>query len=146
MSDELPRGRFAFEKLPKYPHMKPEDVAVWERFIIKNPDWCESVDYDVAVGKGAPVDPEHPENIQRDHTILTQKKIDCVCYRGSEFILVEVKPVADMRALGQIITYSHLYAADHPEAGALTRVVVAGMLERELDAIYAAQGVEIELA
>lgn len=126
--------------------MKPEDVAVWERFIDDHPNYFETVDYDLAVGKGAPVDPTHPENIQRDHTILTQKKIDVVGYRGEEITLVEVKPIADMRSLGQIISYAHLYALDHPEAGEITRVVVAGALERELDAIFAAQGVQIMLA
>ncbi len=126
--------------------MKPEDVAVWERFIDDHPGYFDTVDYDVPCGKGAPTDSAHPKNIQRDHTILTQKKIDVVGYRGDSVILVEVKPVADMRALGQLITYSHLYADDHPEAGILTRLVVAGELERELDAVYHTQGVEIELA
>lgn len=139
-------GRFPFKQLAKYPHMKPEDVAVWERFLGLKPDYAETVDYDVAVGPGAPTNPEHPEEIQRDHIILTQKRIDVVCYRGEEHILIEVKPIANMRGLGQIITYSHLYAIDHPEAGALTRVVVAGSVERDLESIYAAQGVEIELA
>lgn len=126
--------------------MKPEDVSVWERFIDKNPDFFDRVDYDVPCGKGAEVDPAHPANIQADHTILTQKKIDVVGYRGADVTIVEVKPVADMRALGQLVVYSHLYADDHPEAGALTRMVVAGAVERELDAIYAANGVQIELA
>ncbi len=140
------KGRFEFKRLAKYPHMKPEDVAVWERFIDTNPGYFETVDYDFPVGSGAPVSPDHPENIQRDHTILTQKKIDAVGYRGDSVTLVEVKPIADMRGLGQILSYSHLYAIDHPEAGALTRMVVAGSTERELEAVYAAQGVEIEIA
>lgn len=126
--------------------MKPEDVAVWNRFIDKNPEYAERVDYDLPLGPGAQVNPEHPEEIQRDHTILTRKKIDCVCYRGEEIILVEVKPIADMRGLGQIITYSHLHAIDYPEAKNVRRIVVAGSVERGLEAVYAAQGVEIELA
>jgi hypothetical protein len=139
-------GRFPFQRLAKYPHMKPEDVAAWERFIDTNPGYFESVDYDVAVGEGAPTNPEHPENIQHDHTILTQKKIDVVGYRGATVTVVEVKPIADMRALGQALVYSHLYAADHPEVTDLQRMVVAGEMERELAPIYAAQSVQFELA
>lgn len=139
-------GRFPFTRLAKYPHMQPLDVAVWTRFIESHPDYFETVDYDIAVGKGAAVDPSHAPEIQYDHTILTQKKIDVVGYRGDSRTIVEVKPIANMRALGQIIAYSHLYAEDHPEAGPLTRLIVAGEMERELEPIFASQGVEIAIA
>ncbi len=43
-------GRFPFKILAKYPHMKPEDIAVWERFINKNPGYFDTVDYDVHLG------------------------------------------------------------------------------------------------
>lgn len=139
-------GRFQFQRLAKYPGMKPEDVAAWERFIDSFPGYFETVDYNYALGTGAPVDPNAPENIQRDHTILTQKKVDVVGYRGSSVFIVEVKPIADMRALGQALVYSHLYAIDHPEVTDLQRMVVAGDIERELAPVYAAQGVQFELA
>lgn len=139
-------GRFAFSLLAKYPHMQPLDVAVWERFIQVNPDYFDRVDYDVPVGTGATPHPDHAPEIQYDHTILTQKKIDVVGYRRSEITLVEIKPIANMRALGQILTYAHLYKDDHPEVGSLILVVLAGEIERELEAIYAAHGVQIELA
>lgn len=140
------KGRFEFKPLTKYPGMKPEDIAVWDRFIIKNPGYFDTVDYNFPLGTGAPVNPDHPPEIQYDHTILTQKKVDVVGYRGDSITIVEVKPIADMRALGQALTYSHLYAADHPEALDIHRMVVAGSLERELDEVYSKQGIEIELA
>lgn len=139
-------GRFPFTRLAKYPHMKPLDIAVWERFIDQNPGYFDSVDYDVPVGTGAPTDPSHPPEIQADHTILTQKKIDAVGYRDTRITLVEVKPIADARGLGQMLTYSHLYAESHPYHLAVTRLLVCGEVEREMEPIYAAQGVEIEVA
>ncbi len=139
-------GRFKFQRLSKYPGMKPEDIAAWERFIDTNPGYFETVDYNVPCGPGAPVNPDHAPEIQYDHTILTQKKIDVVGYRGDAVTIVEVKPIADMRALGQVITYKHLYAIDHPDAGVLTGVVVAGDIERDLPAVYATQGVLFEQA
>jgi len=139
-------GRFEFKTLAKYPHMKPEDVAVWERFITKNPGYFDSVDYDFPVGEGAPTSPDHPPEIQYDHKILTQKKIDAVGYRGNTVTIIEVKPIADMKALGQALTYSHLYAIDHAEATDIQRMVVAGSIERELEGIYTQHDVQIELA
>ena len=126
--------------------MKPEDIAAWERFIDTNPSYFDTVDYNVPCGTGAPVNPDHAPEIQYDHTILTQKKIDVVGYRENSVTIIEVKPIADMRALGQALTYSHLYAIDHPEVSDLQRMVVAGEMERELAPIYAAQSVQFEQA
>ena len=126
--------------------MKPEDVAVWGRFIAKNPGLFESCDYDMALGVGAPVDPNHPEEIQRDHTILTQKKVDVVAYRLDQVTLIEVKPIADMRAMGQIMTYHHLYTQAHPEQTNVWKMVVCGKVERELAEIFANNGILIRVA
>lgn len=139
-------GRFPFTRLAKYPHMKPEDVAVWERFIDAHPGYFDTVDYDVAVGTGVSPAGKHDPAIEAGYQTLTQKKVDAIGYKSDRITIVEVKPIADMRALGQAITYSHLYAEDHPEAGDLTRLVVAGAIERDLAPIYATQGVEIEVA
>lgn len=140
------QGRFEYKKLSKYPHMKPEDVAVWDRFIEKNPGYFDTVDYDYAVGGGVDVGEDQPEAQRRGFQTLTQKKIDVVGYRGDSVTIVEVKPIADMRALGQALSYSHLFADDHPEAGSIERMVVAGDIERDLGPVYAAQGVQFEQA
>lgn len=126
--------------------MKPEDVAAWERFIDANPGYFDSVDYNFALGEGVDVGEGEPESQRRGFQTLTQKKVDVVGYRGSSVFIVEVKPVADMRALGQALSYSHLYAAAHPEVTDLQRMVVAGDIERELAPVYAAQSVQFELA
>ena len=75
-------GRFPYKHLAKYPHMQPEDVNVWDFFVETTPDFFETCDYDVTVGEGAKQNPEHPENIQYDGKILTQKKIDVVFGAG----------------------------------------------------------------
>ena len=126
--------------------MKPEDVAAWERFVDSFPGYFDSVDYNFALGEGVDVGEAEPESQRRGFQTLTQKKVDVVGYRGTTVFIVEVKPIADMRALGQALVYSHLYAADHPEVTDLQRMVVAGEIERELAPVYAAQGVQFELA
>lgn len=139
-------GRFPFVKLAKYPHMKPEDVAVWERFVASNPTFLDTVDYDVKCGTGAEVNPDHPPEIQRDHTVLTQKKIDVVGYAADRVYIIEVGPVADMRKLGQILTYAHLWQIDHPEVANPIPMVLCGSIERELDALFEKNGVMTEVA
>lgn len=139
-------GRFEYKTLAKYPHMKPEDVAVWERFITKNPAFFERVDYDVVVGAGAPQNADHSENIQKMGTILTQKKIDVVGYNGELASIVEVGPIADMRKLGQILTYATLFAATYPDVRIAQKIVLCGQVERELEPMFAEHDIVIELA
>lgn len=126
--------------------MKPEDIAVWERFIKRAPTYFERVDYDVAVGKGAPQNPNHPANIQADGKILTQKKVDVVAYIGDLVYVVEVGPIADMRKLGQILTYYKLYTTDHPEHSQVFKMVVCGELEREVSPLFAENEIMLEVA
>lgn len=138
-------GRFPYKILAKYPHMKPEDVAVWERFINKDPYFFDFCDYDVPCGQGAPQDPKLPENIQYDGKILTQKKIDVIAYRGDFQYIIEVKPIADTRALGQILTYHALYTKDHPELATVEKMIVCGAIERELDVMFRDNGIITEV-
>lgn len=139
-------GRFPFDKLAKYPHMKPEDVAVWSRFIIKNPDLFATVDYDVCVGAGADFEMCTSNEYDCDCQKLTQKKIDAVAYKGSAVTLIEVKPIANMRALGQMIVYFNLYKKDHPEETNISNMIVCREVERELDEIFAQNGIIIKTA
>jgi hypothetical protein len=112
--------------------MKPGDIAVWDRYILKNPDIFDSVNYDMALGKGADPHPDHAEEIQRDHTILTQKKVDVVGYKDGIVYVIEVKPIANARALGQILTYVRLYKIDHPDDATVVPMVVCESVEREM--------------
>lgn len=139
-------GRFPYRRLAKYPHLKPEDIAVWERFIDANPGVYETCDYDVPVGKGAETDPAHPPEIQRDHTILTQKKIDVVAYYEDVVHVIELKPIANARALGQILVYKRLYSNDHPDVALIVPTVICGAVEREMQDDFDAAGVVVKIA
>lgn len=102
-------GRFPYQKQSYYPHMKPEDVAIWNRFIAAFPNYFQRCDYDVCVGEGRMPEGEHPEKYLLGWKTLTQKKIDVVAYRDNEIWLIEVKPRARANALGQIWMYDELY-------------------------------------
>lgn len=130
--------RFKFEKLAKYPHMKPKDVRVWEKFIEQMPGFFEHVDYDFHVGRGLEhLDETDPENR------LYQKKIDVVGYNGDNVTLVEVKPIADMRGLGQILVYANLYAKQTPAGAAAQKMVIARTIERETEEAYEEAGIVV---
>lgn len=92
----------------KYPHMKPNDVAIWERFMLRNPDAYAEVIYDQPLGEGRQAPEEAEANMAADWKILTQWKADVIAFRDGAIDVIEVKPNAGPSALGQIIAYALL--------------------------------------
>ena len=136
-------GQYTFDIQSHYPHMKPADVLIWEAFIRGNPSFFSSVDYDVSVGEGAPFLPEGEEPFVSDYRILTQKKIDVVGYRGNEIWLIEIKPNAGSKALGQILTYEKLYSKQFPGETNLRKCVITNFLQNEYAGVYSKFGVVV---
>ncbi|MBU6430899.1 MAG: hypothetical protein KGJ58_01695 [Patescibacteria group bacterium] len=118
------KGQYPYKLLPRYPHMKPADVAIWERFIKKFPDEYNSVDYDVAVGTGRRHEGAADVAIVDGFEHLTRKKIDVVGYKEKSTHIIEVKPNAGASALGQAKSYELLYKRDIDQATpTLTRLI-----------------------
>lgn len=132
----MPYGRFKYEKLPKYPHMKPEDVAVWERCLTKHSELFDTVDYDVCVGKGADFLPSGEDTPDGRENRLYQKKIDVVGYRDDSIYLTEIKPIANMRGLGQVIVYHKLYTDGREDLWRIKKVIICGEVENEMLEIF----------
>lgn len=122
-------GQYKFGKLVSYPHMKPEDVALWERFIAAQPDAFDTVDYDVKVGVGRMPMFRQADNIEKGWKDLTQKKIDVVAYKGNDVTIIEVKPNARANALGQIWMYDELYKADFKPEGKVLNMIITNDLD-----------------
>ncbi len=138
-----PLGRFAFKKLAKYPHMKPADVEIWEQFIRDNRHFFDRVDYDFPVGSGADFLPTGEDTPEGRENKLYQRKIDVVGYRDGQVWLVEVKPMADTEALGQILTYQKLYLKSKNASQSPTMMVLAGKITNEMKEIYAGKDVAV---
>ena len=129
-------GRFKFEKLVKYPHMKPADVSVWEKFIDQHPGFFDRVDYDFHVGTGADFLPDKEDTPDGRENRLYKKKIDVVGYKENEIYIIEVKPKATMEALGQALALTELF--DRPEnfSGNLTAAMIAGKMSNDMNNVF----------
>lgn len=108
MSIPIPK-RHIQEQLPKYPHLLPADVVLWERFMAEHPDFFESVEYDVHVGGAIDRSPWWSHEDVRTFSHLACKRIDVVGHTAGEIYIVEVKPEAGVAAIGQLISYELLY-------------------------------------
>lgn len=106
------RDVFKYEKGYWYPHMKPRDIEIWERFIDKYPDMYETCQYDFHVGDGPKFDTLLDDGTDTNQDALYRLKIDVVAHKGDTITIIEVKPNATASTIGQLIGYYKLYMRD----------------------------------
>lgn len=115
-----------------YPHMMPEDTDVWTRFLKERHLNITKVWYDVRVGSMVFMGPEASEMETRIAAGLTRKRIDAVVEVAGETWVIEVKPYANMYAVGQVITYVRLFEQEYEHIGELRAVIVCDDYDSDL--------------
>lgn len=106
-------GQYSTDKLIKYPHFFPRDIAIWERFLSSFGTNFRGFDYDIKVGSGTEPNTKLSPEYLRMQEILSKYRIDAVGYDDSHIYIIEVKPAAGTIALGQIELYTRLYKRDY---------------------------------
>ena len=134
---------FKYEKRYHYPHMKPEDKAIWERFIMKYPAAYDTCQYDVNVGSPPPFDPTVNPATGGEISNLYYRKIDVVGHRGSQVDIIELKPKAGTSALGQVRGYVTLYKRDVNPAASPRAVLITNELLPDMEQLAKSMGVTL---
>lgn len=124
-----------------YPHLLPESVAIWERFLALYPDRYTHFDYDVRVGQGNPVPDDLPDNLKKMGRDLSQKRIDAIGYANDHVALIEIATRVNMRCLGQIFAYPVLYAHDYHPGRPIRTLVVCEELPPDAETVLTAHKV-----
>ncbi len=138
MIDFLP-----FQLMRKYPHMGPADTVVWERFIRANQTYFDKVAYDVKVGTGAEFDTVVNPETGGDAGGLYKKKIDVIGVKDGRNYIIEIKPRADDRALGQVEGYVMLVRRDLPEISDPRPMVICESMVPDTDFFALQKGIEV---
>ena len=138
-------GRYPYGKLSNYERLRPEDVAVWERFMEKNPGKPWRMDYDVKVGIGRTPLEDLPEEYKKDWTALTRKRIDAVAWGPNEIYIIELKPQASLSALGQLLGYSELWEDMHNSGRRVIPLLLCNSLDPDTARVAQASGIEISV-
>lgn len=129
--------------MPTYPHMLAEDTAVWTRYLESPLVPIKELWYDVHVG--APMEPTLAGDTLGAVIAagISRKRIDVVAAVGGGFWVIEVKPVANMVALGQVISYSRLFVQDYAPRGEVWPVIVCDSADEDLVAQFDELGVAV---
>jgi len=103
---------FKYELRTNYPHMKPRDVAIYERFVIKYPELYKEVQYDFHVGDKPEFDTSIEGIADAKQYMLYQLKIDVLGHTDNRIDILEIKPSAGPATIGQVQGYKALYLRD----------------------------------
>lgn len=118
--------------MPHYPHMLAEDTRIWTKFLESRVVLISRVWYDVRVGMSV-------LKIVKDGSIeakiaagLTRKRIDVVALVERDIWIIEVKPQANMYALGQVLAYTRLFIQEYNPTGQVISVICCGTTDEDL--------------
>lgn len=120
----------------KYPHMLPAEVRRWDAFLDQHGPVVGRVSYDVHLGEGAPIDPDWPEWMAAMVRTLSTHRVDVVIERETEVVIVEVKGVAGLGAVGQLVGYEALWVKERGLDRPVKLLLVCERCEADMRAVF----------
>ncbi len=129
----------------QFPERTERESALIRDFLSRHIEEYETYAFSVRVGQGMTPDPNHLPGIQYNTTFSTQKRIDIVAKNGRQATLFEVKFRANPSALGQLVTYRHLWMEDNPDAPEPFLACIARYTDPDSQRVFDAAGVTLYL-
>lgn len=137
------RDIFKYEKRHHYPHMKPRDIEIWERFLVAYPKEYQAVQYDFHVGDPPGFNPLYDDGTDKNQDALYRLKIDVIGHRGNALDIVELKPDAGPSAIGQVTAYKTLYLRDEAPKLPVNVVIVTNVLRPNMADLCISAGITL---
>ena len=132
--------------LSKNPHLRPQDVAIWIRFLENNPDSFTRVWYDFRVGDPAEYTHECSKCAIDSWEDLTKWQIDVIGEDEKALYVIEIKPHARANALGQADCYATLFEEEQKPPKPVIPVVLTDFIISTTKKLADKWGVQMWLA
>ncbi len=116
----------------KYAHMLTEDHAAWTAFLQSEWNLLDEVWYDVHVGVPMALPKDSPNYMRAVVEGVSRKRIDVVGRENRNLWIIEVKPFANMTAIGQVVTYARLFNREFEMALLAQPMIVSKTLDRDI--------------
>lgn len=115
----------------RFPHLLPQDVEIWLKFLNSPANIYSHFDYDVRVGDGRDPGTDFSEANRELGIMLSQRRIDAVGHHQSHLAIIEITRNAGLKALGQLIAYPVLYQLKFKPEKALKPILVAETMQTD---------------
>ena len=113
---------------PEFPHLPPEDIKVWKKFLAGHGAIYDDFQYDVRVGTQVRVSRDTNPKIKAMASDLSMKRIDAIAWNKSQPIIFEITHTAGFKAVGQLLGYKFLFDVMFPDEAPAKSILVAGQL------------------
>ena len=117
---------------PAYPHMLGEDTEVWTRFLESGDFELKEVWYDLHVGAEVKGDWDGDSINARIARGVTRKRIDVVALVDGVLWVIEVKPIAQHFAIGQVLVYEGLFVKEYEPPRETWPVIVCNTVDEDV--------------
>jgi hypothetical protein len=116
---------------------------IWQRFLQTGPGSRKDWQYEVELGLGSYGPTINPPAEPDFYLRLLKKRVDALALTPESVIIAEVKQVAGMAALGQLLTYRALYHAEKTPTVPIALWAVCGRVDYDVTASFAAFGIQV---
>ena len=127
----------------KYPHMTPPEVRRWDAFIEKHGLPEGKISYNEHLGEGAAIALDWPTWMAVMVKALSTHRVDVVVERPNEVLLIEVKGIAGMGAVGQLLGYEALWLRERGVDRPVRLLLVCERVEADMRAVFAYYEIEV---
>lgn len=117
-----------------------ESALLWQ-FLLAHGMEYDRYSITVRVGRGVTPNADYLPGVQRQQVTNSQLRIDMMSWAGAQPFIWEVKQRANHHAIGQLVTYRHLWMEDNPDALEPRLGVIAQTIDPDLERVYAASGI-----
>lgn len=119
----------------RFPHLLPEDAALWQRFLHKYGKDYKSYEYDVRVGQGYDPGPTQNPMIRKMSLDLSMRRIDVIATNPNAKTVIEVSKAPSITQIGQLVTYPILYRQTYSYTGTLKTLLVAETISPDIQTV-----------
>lgn len=116
----------------QFPHLMPDDIQVWKRFLHHFGHLFTHFDYDVRVGEGRPAPDQELPGIRKMAQDLSQRRIDAVAWDSRGPTIIEITTGIGFKATGQIAIYPRLWRDRFQYAGLIRTLIVGAFLQDDI--------------
>ena len=125
------------------PHMLKPDIPIWYRFLAIYGAPFLKLYYDCALGGPSLTEVQKMDPLQVMWRGLLVKRADAIAELDNEIWIIEVSADPGLRAIGQLISYGHLWKRDPKIVKPVKLVLVSGTIEEDLADVVSSYGVLI---
>lgn len=129
----------------QYPGMPALESNITRAWVRQHAAEYDRLDFNVRLGEGRPLADGLSPEIQRQQTMLSQRRVDIVGHIGVFVDLIEVKDRGTLGAIGQLVGYRSLWAKDHPQIVVRRLIVVARDVPPDVEYAYQQAGIEFKV-